>query len=105
MVQSTHHHRPTLKQVRAYSSQTIRFKPEQVKVTFLPNPEDPTLGRIGIEATGPWLETILWEVPLMACLSELFFTTVDTDWSYDGQEGSPPQPRLRLMQLGFTRNE
>lgn len=41
----------------------------------------------------------------MACLSELFFTTVDTDWSYDGQEGSPPQFRLRLMHSDFTRNE
>lgn len=82
----------------------FRFKPEQVKVTF--HPKDPyapvsryqppphedgvegrdELGRIDIEASGPWHETILWEVPLMACLSELFFTTVDTDWSYEGQE-------------------
>ena len=28
----------------------------------------------------------------MASLSELFFTTVDTDWSYDGQEGAQADP-------------
>lgn len=65
----------------------LRFKPEQVKVTFTPQPEDKDLGRVEIEATGPWIETILWEVPLMAVLSELHFMTGDTDWNYDGQEG------------------
>ena len=40
-----------------------------------------------MSATGPWVETILWEVPLMACLSEMYFLTTDTDWNYDGQEG------------------
>lgn len=64
-----------------------RFKPEQVKAVFHAKPEDAELGRLEITATGPWIETILWEVPLMACLSEIYFTTVDTDWSYDGQEG------------------
>lgn len=65
-----------------------RFKPDQVKVTFHEKAGDSNLGRVGIEATGPWRETILWEVPLMATLSEIYFSTVDTDWSYDGQEGT-----------------
>lgn len=73
-----------------YLSQ-YRFKPEQVRILFHPKDASASqaqddLGRIEIEAAGPWHETILWEVPLMATLSELFFTTVDTDWSYDGQE-------------------
>jgi len=29
----------------------------------------------------------MWEVPLMACLSELYFTVVNTDWDYAGQPG------------------
>ncbi|PSR79410.1 hypothetical protein PHLCEN_2v7055 [Hermanssonia centrifuga] len=64
---------------------SYRFKPSQVKATFNAKPGDDNLGRIEIDARGPWVETILWEVPLMACLSEIYFTTVDTDWSYDGQ--------------------
>lgn len=67
---------------------SYRFKPKQVKVTFKPSEEDSDLGQIDIEATGPWQETILWEVPLMACLSEMYFRVADTDWSYEGQEGS-----------------
>ena len=48
--------------------------------------DDPERGRIEISAVGPWVETILWEVPLMACLSETYFRTTDTDWTHDGQE-------------------
>lgn len=76
----------------------LRYKPEQVKVTFNPQPENLDYGRLEIEATGLWIETILWEVPLMAVLSELHFTTADTDWNYDGQEGKPtilPNTQIR----------
>ncbi|KAI0684228.1 nicotinate phosphoribosyltransferase [Cytidiella melzeri] len=65
---------------------SYRFKPSQVTISFVPSPDNEDVGQIEIDATGPWIETILWEVPLMACLSELYFRTVDTDWSYDGQE-------------------
>lgn len=34
---------------------------------------------------GSWAETILFEVPLLALISESYFAYVDTDWSYDGQ--------------------
>jgi nicotinate phosphoribosyltransferase len=66
---------------------SFRFYPSQVSVTFTPKPDDANMGRIEMTATGPWVETILWEVPLMACLSEMYFLTTDRDWSYDGQEG------------------
>ena len=39
---------------------------------------------------GLWVETIMWEVPLMACLSELYFSVVNTDWDYAGQPGKSP---------------
>ncbi len=70
----------------AYLS-TFRLKPEQVSLEFKPKADDPSLGRIEITTTGLWVEAILWEVPLMACLSELYFLTSDRDWTYDGQEG------------------
>jgi nicotinate phosphoribosyltransferase len=65
----------------------FRFEPEQVNITFIPTTVDSEYGHLEIEATGLWVETIFWEVPLMACLSETFFQTVDTDWSYEGQAG------------------
>lgn len=66
-----------------------RFKPDQVKVTFCPLTDDPNedKGHVEIETTGPWVETIMWDVPLMACLSELYFRMVDYDWDYVGQTG------------------
>src|SRR5262249_4179579 len=65
----------------------FRFKPAQVHMSFTPVSADCQYGNIEIEATGLWVETIFWEVPLMACLSEIFFSTTETDWSYDRQSG------------------
>ncbi|KAI0293813.1 nicotinate phosphoribosyltransferase [Russula brevipes] len=64
---------------------TYRFKPSQVRATFVPREPDSNEGRIEIEASGPWAEAIFWEVPLMATLCEIYFTTADKDWSDDGQ--------------------
>lgn len=61
--------------------------PTQIIVNFIPSPGDPVMGNVEIEARGLWLETILWEVPLMACLSEIYFRYADQDWDYAGQEG------------------
>ncbi|CAA7265593.1 unnamed protein product [Cyclocybe aegerita] len=65
---------------------TYRFKPEQVKVNYIPVSADQLQGRVEIDVVGPWVETILWEVPLMACLSESYFQSVFTDWGYAGQD-------------------
>ena len=54
----------------------------------MPREPDSDEGRIEIEASGPWVETILWEVPLMATLSEIYYTTADKDWTNDGQAGT-----------------
>ncbi|KZT63456.1 nicotinate phosphoribosyltransferase [Daedalea quercina L-15889] len=82
-----------------------RFKPEQVSIRFVPFEGNAELGRPEIEATGPWLETILWEVPLMACLSELYFRFVDTDWNYDGQEGQAYAKAEELIKAGCAFSE
>jgi len=65
-----------------------RFKPSQVHVSFVPRAPDSNEGRIEIEMSGPWAEVIFWEVPLLATLSEIYFTTVDKDWDYEGQAGA-----------------
>ncbi|KAH8116827.1 nicotinate phosphoribosyltransferase [Phellopilus nigrolimitatus] len=83
----------------------FRYKPEQVKIEFVPSDHDPELGRLEISATGPWLETILWEVPLMACLSEIYFRTADRDWSYDGQEELAYKKAKSLLQADIQFSE
>jgi nicotinate phosphoribosyltransferase len=66
---------------------TYKFKPEQVHISFNPVSDDGEFGHVDIEAVGPWVETIMWEVPLMACLSEIYFCFVTKDWTYEGQAG------------------
>ncbi|KAH9838774.1 nicotinate phosphoribosyltransferase [Rhodofomes roseus] len=81
------------------------FKPEQVAIRFVPLEHDANLGHPEIEAVGPWLETILWEVPLMACLSELYFNVVDTDWNYAGQEEQSYAKAEDLIKAGCSFSE
>jgi nicotinate phosphoribosyltransferase len=42
-------------------------------------------GDLVVRIGGLWARTIYWEVKLMAVISELYFSLVDTDWSMDGQ--------------------
>jgi len=78
---------PYLTQDYIFYLASYRFKPEQVKIKYIPVTTDNLLGHVEIEVMGPWVETILWEVPLMACLSESYFQSVFVDWNYDGQDG------------------
>jgi len=45
----------------------FRYKPSEVKVQQDKN-------NLSVQVTGPWYRTVLWEVPLMAMISELFFS-------------------------------
>ncbi|THV02788.1 nicotinate phosphoribosyltransferase [Dendrothele bispora CBS 962.96] len=89
--------------------ESYRFNPDQVHVTFIPfntGDYEPTAqGDIEITARGPWKETILWEVPLMACLSEAYFSTVDVDWTYDGQAEKAYDKGLELFKAECTVSE
>ncbi|MFM7131132.1 MAG: nicotinate phosphoribosyltransferase, partial [bacterium] len=40
-------------------------------------------GELHLTIEGSWERTILWEVPLMALISELFFRHCETDWVFD----------------------
>ena len=43
-------------------------------------------GLLDLKISGPWERAILWEVPLLALISELYFVHCDTDWSHDEAE-------------------
>jgi nicotinate phosphoribosyltransferase len=54
-----------------------KFNPDEVKVSLNSDAE------LNINIDGVWDRTILWEVPLMAIISELYFKFCDTDWNHD----------------------
>lgn len=45
-----------------------------------------SVGDLVVSIAGPWYSTILWEVPLLAIISEAYFKHVDTQWNYNYQE-------------------
>ena len=58
---------------------SFRFNPKNITM-FLTHDGD-----LDLWINGLWHETILWEVPLMAVISYVYFHYEDTDWNYDGQ--------------------
>ncbi len=55
----------------------FRFDPSQVHY-FLDDEDN-----LVLDVSGLWRETIMWEIVLMAAISELYFKTVDTTWNTD----------------------
>lgn len=55
------------------------FQPSQVEIRLS---ED---GKLSITVKGKWRDTILWEVPLMAIISQVYFKMMNKDWNMDGQ--------------------
>jgi len=53
-----------------------RFDPSEIEVYLKDND-------LAINISGTWASTILWEVPLMALISELYFKTIDKEWDGD----------------------
>ncbi|PVF97240.1 nicotinate phosphoribosyltransferase [Serendipita vermifera] len=85
--------------------QEYRFKPDQVTVRLVPSDDDPTWGQIEMEAVGPWVETILWEIPLMSLLSETYFLIVDTTWKDENQEVRAYEKGKKLLEEGCIFSE
>ncbi|KAI8243216.1 Nicotinate phosphoribosyltransferase [Colletotrichum sp. SAR 10_99] len=82
---------------------------KQAIATFHPIGEDTgadsDIGDLHVEIKGAWLETILYEIPLLALTSEAYFRFMDTDWSYEGQEEQAFDKGMRLLEAGCTFSE
>src|SRR5690606_19135222 len=54
-------------------------------------------GEISITVKGPWLHTILFEIPVLAIVNEVYFrnTTADPDWD---EARSRLQAKMRLVE-------
>ncbi|KAH9892169.1 nicotinate phosphoribosyltransferase [Xylariomycetidae sp. FL2044] len=88
----------------------FRLSPrEQLKPTFHPVAGDTgaadELGDVHIEISGKWVDTILYEIPLLALTSEAYFKFMDTDWNYDRQEEKAYDKGMRLLESGCVFSE
>ena len=81
--------------------QEFRFRPkEHVKLDFLTSPNDDQVGDLRIDIQGRWVETILYETPLLALVSKAYFKFCDADWSYEGQREKACAKGMRLIDAG-----
>lgn len=66
----------------------FRYNPQEVKIIQ-------EGGKLDVEIRGLWYRTVLWEVPLMAMISELYFQMT-------GQEASGVEERAKLKGEAFA---
>ncbi|KAI7458179.1 nicotinate phosphoribosyltransferase [Hortaea werneckii] len=87
----------------------FRLRPEeQVVCEFNAAGEergDEVKGELHLSIQGLWVDTILYEIPLLALISEAYFKFVDTDWTHEGQRESAKEKGLKLLEAGCVFSE
>ncbi|KAI7334550.1 nicotinate phosphoribosyltransferase [Hortaea werneckii] len=66
---------------------------------------DEVKGELHLSIQGLWVDTILYEIPLLALISEAYFKFVDTDWTHEGQRESAKEKGLQLLEAGCVFSE
>ena len=91
----------------------LRLNPDQVEITVHPDaaPED----RLQIRIRGNWFQTILFEVPLLALVNEIYFRHTQPDDDANRAEGerrldakiarlhAEPEAKVALIEFGTRR--
>jgi len=72
----------------------FRYNPSKISTCLT---ED---NNLKLSITGTWMNRMLFEVPLMAIISELYFTIIDPDWDYDGHEERTHDKIKKLSEAG-----
>ncbi|SNX81996.1 related to polyketide synthase required for biosynthesis of fumonisin mycotoxins [Melanopsichium pennsylvanicum] len=92
----------------------FRFDPNsQVKVQFFPigdtsdthESDTHEWGDLSLSVEGIWADVIFYEVPLMAIVSEVYFSTIDTAWSLEGQYEQAMHKASQLTSHGIRYSE
>lgn len=94
----------------------FRLNPsKQIHIKFTPlgnqagsgqgDDNDNVIGDIEYAVSGLWVETILYEIPLLALTSEAYFKFCDTDWNHDGQEEKAYGKGMTLLEAGCLFSE
>ncbi|GBF64737.1 nicotinate phosphoribosyltransferase [Trichophyton mentagrophytes] len=87
----------------------FRLKPsEQLEVSFIPIDDtgsNDDMGDVKIAIKGLWVETILYEIPLLALTSESYFKFCDRDWDYHQQEEKAYRKGCALLENGCIFSE
>ena len=97
-------HCPYLKPMYLEYLKNFRFKPGEVKICLT---EEKGLD---IRIKGPWHSTILWEIVLMAAVSELYFTTIEKEWKGNSENGCTSESLLaaygeKILEIGKALEE
>lgn len=87
----------------------FRLKPEeQIDIRFTPvndTGNDSDQGDLEYEIKGLWVETILYEIPMLALTSEAYFLFCDKDWDYGNQEEKAYRKGCELLENGCIFSE
>ena len=87
----------------------FHLKPaEQVQLSIVSesdSKDDSAPVDISLTIRGLWVETILYEIPLLALVSEAYFKFVDRDWNHDGQVLKAKHKALQLLENGCVFSE
>lgn len=77
---------------------TFSLDPKE-QIVFGDGPE------LSIDVVGPWDKTILYEIPLLALVSESYFKFVDKDWKLNGQRELAQQKCEDLFEIEAVFSE
>ncbi|KAJ6140219.1 Nicotinate phosphoribosyltransferase-like protein [Penicillium samsonianum] len=89
--------------------ETFQLRPsEHIKIKFTPEQDtgsDDDEGNVEYIVEGLWLDTILYEIPLLALTSQAYFMFTDKDWDYENQEEKAYKKGCTLLQNGCMFSE
>ncbi len=80
---------------------------EHISIEFIANDDtrNGSKSAISIQFHGKWVDTILYEVPIMSLVSETYFKVIDKDWDYEGQYEQAYDKAVALLKAGCEFSE